>query len=521
MKGVTLVMPNVDASQATLNARKYAGGATAVWEFNWSLQMARRLQAWGFNLIGDDSYVGLAPVNVDSRWGTSDGTIPLKLPFVFGTNVTRYAFQNNAGCGAASPTKDLVHGMGSAYTGYAYSYGDYFDPGFDHCVQNLVQGSGVHRKATALHNEYLLYITIDESDQTGGLISSAGQDFPSAPPGHNGSGHPGWIALATAPTQSSNSAWGATYTDPTVYTKRALATMLATKYRTMAELNQAWGSNYSNFGSAGGWGKGAGLLDEDGTCPSRVRGARCWLGDQYTLAGETAAMQTDLHNFYVIWLDQYFSIMQNHWHDPASGAPGVMLLMSLGGWASPPRHEALTEGAKYLDLPQLAQIPPPSYACPAGGCPDAQARIDFVAKYMGGRPWMNWQGIDANPDSAEAGNPSNSPYTLQGQRGAGYASMMQQQLDATDSLNHIHRIVGSYWWCAFDEHSESLNWGLITPHDNPYDGKSATIAGGGLDLWGYPTGGEGANYGDFLSAVTRANFGAITTLLNNKEGVSP
>jgi len=53
--------------------------------------------------------------------------------------------------------------------------------------------------------------------------------------------------------------------------------------------------------------------------------------------------------------------------------------------------------------------------------------------------------------------------------------------------------------------NEKLNWGLVSPHDNPYDGKSATIKGAGPDQWGYPTGGERANYGDFLSAVSTAN----------------
>jgi hypothetical protein len=54
---------------------------------------------------------------------------------------------------------------------------------------------------------------------------------------------------------------------------------------------------------------------------------------------------------------------------------------------------------------------------------------------------------------------------------------------------------------------QETNWGLITPLDNPYDGKRATIAGNGNgnDQWGYPTGGEAANYGDFIDDVTAEN----------------
>ena len=57
----------------------------------------------------------------------------------------------------------------------------------------------------------------------------------------------------------------------------------------------------------------------------------------------------------------------------------------------------------------------------------------------------------------------------------------------------------------YDLDSQKSNWGLLTPHDNPYDGKSATIKGAGPDQWGYPTGGERADYGDFISAVMKAN----------------
>jgi len=512
MKGLTLVSFDVDSGQSTLYATKYAEGSTNSWKLNWSLQMARRLMAWGFNTVADGSYDPVHPTNVDSAWGTSDNTIPVKLPYSFSNNTTRYAFQNSNGCGVSSPIKDLMNGVGSAYTGWRFNYGDYFDPHFNTCVGNIVKNSPLHGQYTGLHNDYLLYITIDEGDQTGGLISSPGQDFTSTPPGHNSSGHPSWIALVTAPTQSSNGSWGATYTDSEVYTKQALSDMLASKYGTIGALNAAWGSNYSSFGSAGGWGKGTGLLDEDGTCPAKPSGGSCWVGDQYTLAGETAAMQADMGAFYVKWLDQYFGVMQSQWQNPSYGAPGVMLQMLLGGFGTPPRKEALTEGGKYLQLPQLSEMPPPSYICPTGGCTDTQARVDFVVKYLGNKPWMNWQGIDANPDSTEAAYPSDSPFTTQGQRGAGYQNMMTEQLGAKDSSTGTYHVVGFYWWGAYDMDGEKLNWGLITPRDNPYDGKSSTVTGNGLDQWGYSTGGEVANYSDALSAVVDANLGVYTDM---------
>ncbi len=403
MKGMALEAPNVDNEQAAVNQHKYVTGPTGIWELNWSIEQVNRLLGWGFNTVADDSYAGMTPGYIDAHWSSADNTIPTaqRMPYTFINDTSRYTFQNSAGCASASPVKDLLHGVGPVYTGYAYNYGDYFDPGFSACVANIVKTSKINSIATGSHNDYLLYITIDESDQTGGLLSSAGPDFPSLPAGRNSSGHPGWITLVTAPTQTSNSTWGATYTDPTVYTKRAMSSWLAARYRnSIAALNAAWGSNYSSFGSAGGWGKGTGILDEDGACPGKASGQHCWVGDQYTLADETATMRADMSAFYSYYLDRYLSVMQTQWHNATYGAPGVLLQMQLGGWSTPPRREALVEGAKYIDLPQLTPIPPPTWGCPVGGCTDSQQRVDFVARFLGDRPWINWLGVDANPDSA-------------------------------------------------------------------------------------------------------------------------
>ena len=38
-----------------------------------------------------------------------------------------------------------------------------------------------------------------------------------------------------------------------------------------------------------------------------------------------------------------------------------------------------------------------------------------------------------------------------------------------------------------------------------YDGKEARV-GSGVDSWGYPTGGEERDYGDFISSVKEANL---------------
>ncbi len=569
-KSISDVNFNVNTGQDTFAATKYAGGMTTIWQYNWSLEQLNRMQSWGMSAVDADQYYRLTPFYTDSAWPTSDHTIPVHMPQNYQMNTSLYAMENVNGCSVSSALKDLINGVGATYTGWKYDYGDYFDPHFSTCLGNMLAGSSspsVHGMATGIHNDYLLSITIDEGDETGGLLGS-GPDFPEIGTGASIGGQPGWVTLATAPTQrgttsSSVKNWlgGSTYSDQTVYTKLAFANFLANKYictgsgtpiaactgnhtgtgsidpnsasyfgstnlsSGISALNTAWSSYYSTWvsdtancgtnlatclsgGTLSDWGTGDGLLEENGACPSK--GAHtCWMGSATTLSGETTAMQADLSAFYSLYLDQYLSVEQSQWHNPTYGAPGILLEMGLGGWSTPPRKEALTEGSKYLGILGLAPIPSSPWACASiGGCTDYQARINFVAQYGGGVPWTEWEGIDANPDSAESAYPSsiNSPYTTQQQRGAGFASMVSGLVSAQDTATGTFHVVGYTWWDMFDMNSQKLNWGFITPVlDNPYDGCSATNAGCGNDAWGFPTGGEAANYGDFIDDVTAAN----------------
>ena len=65
-------------------------------------------------------------------------------------------------------------------------------------------------------------------------------------------------------------------------------------------------------------------------------------------------------------------------------------------------------------------------------------------------------------------------------------------------------IVGINWWELVDNQSEHTNWGLISRRDNAYDGTEAVRAIG-RDPWGFPTGGEENDYGDFLTNVRQTN----------------
>jgi hypothetical protein len=514
LRGVWDMVPNANTATNSYVQSKYAG-PLASWTANWALEQVRRLQSWGFNTVADFSISELWPGTVDPAWGDAGNTIPLQLPFALTEATTHYSFINSGGICGASALKDMMNGVGPAYSGYHWGYGDYFDPNFTNCAGNLLKNDiwGLQIALNSINSPYFIYATIDESDQTGPL--DAGPDFSTADVVNTGvisSGHnaanAAWVTLVTAPTQSANNSQGVTYSDPTNYTKLKLSTWLSSRYGgSIAALNTAWGANYTTFGSAGGWSLGTGLMDEDGTCPGKASGQACWVGDPFALTGESATMQTDLNAFYVLYLDQYFSVLTAQFH---AYAPGVMLQSQLGSWGAPPPRQVLTEAAKYIDLPVMGGTP--AWVCL--DCSDEQARVDFAAQYLGDRPWIFWAGFFAMPDSAESVfAPVNPAYSTQAERGTGFQGMVNDIVGAKSTVYGTYPIVGFDWWSLYDLNSQEANWGLLSPLDNPYDGTSATVAGGGNDQWGYPTGGELANYGDFLTAVSSANANIYAAML--------
>jgi len=499
---------------------KYARGGSPNWQANWGLQSVRRLGLWGFDALSEYSSEYTWP-GMRANWNTSDGTMPQRMPFLYYENPSLYSL-SNAGHYANTPVKDILNGVKKdIYTGYRSHIIDAFDPNFGAWLAGSLQhdwGTGV---ALGLHNDYFIGFDMDESDDTMGI--RAGPDFETVDDADSGqldSGHnmpsTAWLVLVTDPIQTINNHLKVSYSNPTVFSKQAMSTYFSGEYRgKIAALNAAWGSNYSRFGTTdrGGaaaiqngtytsFGTGHGLLDEDGSCPSRRRGMTCWVGsDPINLTGETPAMQADMSGFFSYWLDQYFGAQKTQYQ---RYAPGYLLTQEIGGWGAPPRKEVLTEAAKYVDIFTLESVPP--YVC--SNCTDAQARINFTAQYGGDKPWINWQGFVAQADSYMSAAPpltSRAPaFSTQRARGASYQTMVKTFLSAADSAGTYH-IVGFEWWGMYDMISQQTNWGLLTPNDNAYDGREAIIAAG-VDQWGYPTGGETADYGDFIYSVRSANF---------------
>ncbi len=266
----------------------------------------------------------------------------------------------------------------------------------------------------------------------------------------------------------------------------------------------------------GGWGSGAGLLDEDGTCPSRGSNS-CWLpSDGWSLAGPkvTAAFKTDMDNFLFHLAKQYFSTVKAQLN---AVDPGRLYLCdtNMGGWAAPTRAPVYQAAALYCDVLSFSQLP-------GGFASDDQARVNFVAQWGGDKPWIEWVGIAARPDSYQgtAGNPngptdtSAPPANTQQQRGTTFTSEIKTFQTMTDSTYNTVHVVGYRFWAYLDSRGEGQNWGLVDLRDNAYDGAACNLTGL-VDPWGFAIQPEtqltpGGCYGDFISSVKSVNQAWLT-----------
>ncbi|MGH9542989.1 MAG: Ig domain-containing protein [Terriglobales bacterium] len=469
-------------------------------DLTWGPQQNRRLLAWGFNGLAEYSSIYVQATTANSGW--PNGQEPVPVPFI-GLIAASHYTQTNEGGYASGPVKDLMAGLNpKVYSAYSNVAPDIWDPNYVLWIENFLQKDPSARQwLQGPNNSYLIGLQVDETDTTFGF--GAGGDFPTMDNGQpvGGKAQPnlGWVALVTSPTQTSNSKTGVTYTDTTVYTKQALMQFLEQRYGTIQALDSAWGANYTTFGSAGGWGSGTGLLDEDGT--------HAWVPKDFiNLHDGNAAIDKDLNDFLLQHATKYFSEIKAVL---AQYAPGVLYMgpTVLGSWGAPPRAQVLQGAGPNIDVVVMGTVP--------AGAPDDQQRVDFIAQNLGDKPWLEWEGFVANPDSYffsyPSGDATYAPSTTQAARGQEYQGMVSLLLHTHTSAGS-YPIVGFKWWQYVDNPDENLNWGLVTRRDNEYDGHAASTAGG-HDAWGYATGGEAHNYGDFLSGVEKANWQIWATLL--------
>lgn len=485
-------------AQAALS-REFHGNSQA-----FARQAAGRLIRWGFNALGGYASSYALPVPTYFRpEGNSE-----RLPFIRLLNISWYGAINE-GQLAPAPFKTLLAGAvdPNFYHGWMGNVPDVFDPNFPIYARNLAADRATVARQTVFTartaqggdpqpslaaSPWLLGTTPDDADDLFGFgpgPEAAGSD---------GAIHPnlGWIVAVTKPEQRANHEVGEViagartirYRDPVVYAKLAWRNMLERKYRTIAALNAAWGSDYTTFGSDGGWPTGRGLLDENG----RHR----WIGnDPYRLSRTAPNVRADMNAFVASYADRYFAVVAAAIR---AATPRQLIfspvLDSHGGLTRP---AILRAAARYCDALQVAPDP---------ARPEVAARTYSLTA----KPLFAWLGVRADAASIAASGEFAAPRT-QAQRGRDYARDVAW-LFSFRTASGVAPFFGLDWWEYMDKASEHANWGLVSAADVPYDGRRLPASGRQLR----PDGGPAAAAvpaADFLGAVTAANQAVDRQLL--------
>ncbi|HEV2424079.1 MAG TPA: hypothetical protein VGZ29_04540 [Terriglobia bacterium] len=201
------------------------------------------------------------------------------------------------------------------------------------------------------------------------------------------------------------------------------------------------------------------------------------------------------------WVSQaaaeYFQTMRNGLR-AVSQIP-YLGLDTIGSWGAPAFSRFMEGAAPYIDGAYVNL----HYWYPTPSPNVFESSYQYITQYFGDLPLLNFSTQIAQPDSAMScwTNTNQGDLGTQANRGQQYYNTIGYLL-GTPGYNNSYPFVGFDWWAIQD--FQQLNQGLVSIHDNPYDGVEAVIAPG-VDQWGYPTGGETANYGNSVTSVSEAN----------------
>jgi hypothetical protein len=457
----------------------------------WAAQRNRRLLSWGFNTLGEyASSLGL-PVDVYGGSNASADKMPFILMINASTNAMKQWASESAGA-LSEPVKDIMRGVPSTYRGWRASFPDVYDPKFGVSSRaGVAYWMGVINGGFA-NKPWVLGITPDDADDLFGFKSRAGAPINAYP-------HNAWlIAVSQFQFTPEMNPAGRPWADSKNYTKYAWIEFLKAKYKgDIAALNSAWdtGGFYTAFDDAGGFGSGRGVIDEDGRHSA-------WMGtmrDPFLATGTKPFVQADLDAFLYEYAKKYAqtvvgairAVDKNHL------IFGPAALNNYGAKSRDQVLRGLSDGG--IDVFQFSYDP--VLGPMAGSMAENNQSYDLLQK-----PAFLWYSVTAQRDSAMASRPTiygQPDVASQSQRGQYYATDLEKFLNARGS-NGDYYVVGMDWWELVDNPGEGVNWGLLTRRDNAYDGKEAVRAKG-KDPWGFSTGGEERDCGDFLSSVRKAN----------------
>lgn len=232
---------------------------------NWDDAITRQVSSWNFNTIDLGSDETLWP-------GYASNNPAVKLPYMYGILADRDAMNMNPISGmdvyTHYPADHAAHNIWADMPGSFYASGvwapDIADF-YDSAIATITAYDFAHllewKAILAGDSSWLLGITIGDADD---LFAFSGDDTENIP-ARNHCEQLAWDVLAAGPNQYTGrardmystgtwdgySAYQYLYYDPVLQSKTQLQTYLQGKYATIADLNAAWGSSYTTFGTSG------------------------------------------------------------------------------------------------------------------------------------------------------------------------------------------------------------------------------------------------------------------------------
>lgn len=229
--------------------RKY-GDASALW----AEATAERLEYWGFNAVGTYSSHYMEPTYLDDRYPSDEYGLhshATKMPFITIIRPAYYAMKNSRTY-LPEPVKNLMYATSSYYRGYVPVHGvaDYYDSKLDDWLSaDLAKETYWDELEKSRYQKYLIGIACEDGDELYGF--GAGDRFPTIPSAGYNNPQLAWIIATLSPTLSADRGRQRVFADTVVHTKRGWRDYLKAKYGTIANLNAAWGSDYTTFDSSG------------------------------------------------------------------------------------------------------------------------------------------------------------------------------------------------------------------------------------------------------------------------------
>jgi hypothetical protein len=469
---------------------KYGGN----WNL-WCTHRNQRMLAWNLNTIGEYNYQEGLPIDVDGGHNANS----VKLPFIEEINAM-YAMRGNpTRYGINEPPKDIVPGVPTTtyhlWRGSRMS--DMLDPRMSTAYHNVVTFLNNRVYNGGFNNiAWLIGLTTDDTDGLFGLKAISNPNV-------------GYMIAAVKFIYTAAENGGVTPIDPHLYSKYAWTcgyagidfgfgvgqSYLGQKYGTIAALNTAWGTGgfYTSFCDDGGYGVGTGVLDEDGRHTT-------WFGnDPQYLTNTSPGLKIDMNQMFYWYAYAYAhaAVSSIRVYDTHHLIFSPMALGANGGYAPDPRVLQAFKDAG-IGVFQIG----------GSSTGNADMRGPKATYDQTGLPVFLWYCTSSNADSPFSGTTPDggcAPASTQGGRATQYATDVSTFLGA-QGTNGDKYILGIDIWAWGDSAAwQHTNWGMLTNRDNAYDGKEA-VRRAGTDSWGFRTGGEDRDYGDFLSTVRNTNF---------------